>query len=89
MIILKADVSEFFKDVSEEKDIRLEIQIVIVSEILEVEFFPDPQCVFVISFADVRIIQNGIKRFSRWQLCLPESLKRIHVVIWINTFSRE
>lgn len=85
-IMFETSFAKVFKYIGKQKNIRIEIEIVIIANILAIKCIPHFECVLVILFWDIFIIQFWIKLWFGWELCFRESFNWWNIVIGIKSF---
>ena len=79
-------VSEIFKDVGQEKNVRKKIVIVIILEIFHVVMSPNVFCPVVIFLGEGFIVKRIVKGVDGWELGFPEFLRSSHVRVGVHAF---
>lgn len=83
-VMLKTSFAKVFEYIRKQKNIRLEIKVVTITDSFTIEGIPNIKRVLVIRIADIFIIQFWIKLWFGWQLCFREASDWRNIIVRIN-----
>ncbi len=86
LIIPQTNVSTILEYVGEQKDVRLQIDVRILTQILQIQSAKHMACVLIVTVADIFLFQVRKELFLRWHLRFQKLAIVRHVIIWIYAF---
>ena len=84
-VVLQTSASEVFKYISQKENIRSKIQIIIITQWLETECFPNFLRMSILFIRYMLIIQDTVEILFFRQFCVIELIKTAHIIIRMDS----